>query len=229
MFSLLLQVRFSILLSPSSLESSQLQIQRTKLYTAAQRRRSLSKTGYSRTTSPILQISCHVGMCKQTYISFFFLIISTCMISLLQIPQDFLISSNATSCIDVQFLQGFIPQKFEIIWLSNMKNTWFLFCSSSPFLFLVETPSMAQISVPADSVCSTAQPGHQWVTRPGHSHLPHPSKGCGLLTHQQTFLHPFYSSLYTDHHFSSLFLKSFFSAHGNWLLFPPHVVTMLQN
>lgn len=76
LLSLLLQVSFSSLLSPSSLERSQQQIQRTKPYTAAQR--SLSKTGYSRTTSPFLQISCHAGMCKQTYISFFF---SYCYVS----------------------------------------------------------------------------------------------------------------------------------------------------
>lgn len=80
-------------------------------------------------------------------------------------------------------LQWFIPQKPEIIWLSNMKNTWFMFCSSSPFLFLVETPSVPQISVAAESESAPLhQPGHQWVTRPGHSNLPHPSKGCCYIS-----------------------------------------------
>lgn len=225
LFSLLLQSRFSTLLSPSSLESSQLQIQRTKLYTAAQRRRSLSKTGYSRATSPFLQISCHVGMCKQTHISSFST--ATCWIWLLQISWDFLRSSNTLSSCS-QFLQWFIAQKFETIWLTNMKNTQFMFCSSSPFLFSMETPRMAPISVPADSESAPLHhPAHQWLTRPVHSHLPHPSKGAELLNHQQRFLHPFYSCLYADQHFSSLFLKSF-SARGNLLTFPTHVTT-LQN
>lgn len=47
-------------------------------------------------TSLFLQISCHVGMRKQAYIFLFFT--AACQIQLLQIPQDFLWTSNTTSC-----------------------------------------------------------------------------------------------------------------------------------
>lgn len=125
------------------------------------------------------------------------------------------------------FLHWFMPQKLEIK-LINMKNTGFTFWSSSSFLFLVETPRMAPVSVPADSESPPLhRPGHQWLTRTALFHLPHPCESPGLFIHQQRFLHPFHSSLYTDQHSSSLFLKSFFSACGNLLVCPPHV-TKLQ-